>query len=188
MPRIMTQSQKSLANVCLFCGEGLKSPSMCTYCGFKFCDEHKSPNGHQCIKTRYSEYIRKSLGAHPNVSKGKFIITCEMCGFNTKKGVPIEYAGEELIQHTQLVGCSEKVFLDEVTDLDSNLPIESVSSDGNSNESIQSTRTVPSQSNATSNQSSIIDEIIKLSALKEKGMISEQEFLYIKNELIKKIQ
>jgi hypothetical protein len=111
-----------------------------------------------------------------------------MCGFNTKKGVPIEYAGEELIQHTQLVGCSEKVFLDEVTDLDSNLPIESVSSDGNSNESIQPTRTVSSQSNATSNQTSIIDEIIKLSALKEKGMISEQEFLYIKNELIKKIQ
>src|SRR3989337_432550 len=118
MPRIMTQSQKSLANVCLFCGEGLKSPSMCTYCGFKFCDEHKSPNGHQCIKTRYSEYIRKSLGALPNVSKGKFIIVCEICGFNTKKGVPIEYAGEELIQHTQLVGCSEKVFLDEVIDLE----------------------------------------------------------------------
>src|SRR3990172_753834 len=149
MPRIMTQSQKSLANVCLFCGEGLKSPSMCTYCGFKFCDEHKSPNGHQCIKTRYSEYIRKSLGAHPNVSKGKFIIVCEICGFNTKKGVPIEYAGDELIQPT---------------------------------------KTVPSPSNATSNQASIIDEIVKLSALKEKGMISEQEFLYIKNELIKKIK
>src|SRR3990172_3279495 len=154
MPRIMTQSQKSLANVCLFCGEGLKSPSMCTYCGFKFCDEHKSPNGHQCIKTRYSEYIRKSLGALPNVSKGKFIIVCEICGFNTKKGVPIEY----------------------------------VSSDGNSSESIQPTKTVPSPSNATSNQASIIDEIVKLSALKEKGMISEQEFLYIKNELIKKIK
>ena len=35
-----SQSQKSLANVCLFCGEGLNSPSMCTYCGFRFCDEH----------------------------------------------------------------------------------------------------------------------------------------------------
>lgn len=183
----MTLSQKSLANVCLFCGEVLRSPSMCTYCGFKFCDEHKSPNGHQCIKTRYSEFIRKSLGSFPNVSKGKFVIVCEMCGFNTKKGVPIEYAGEELIQHTQLVGCSDKVFLDEVIDLDNNLPIESVSSDGKTSEPISQPKT-SSSNNVTSNQPSVIDEIIKLSALKERGMISEQEFLYIKNELIKKIQ
>ncbi len=188
MPRVMTQSQKSLANVCLFCGEGLKSPSMCTYCGFKFCDEHKSTNGHQCIKTRYSEYIRKSIGAQPNVSKGKFIISCEMCGFNTKKGVPIEYAGEELIQHTQLVGCSEKVFLDEVIDLDDNGSIESVSSNDNRSESNLPPRIFPNENNSQSNHTSVIDEIIKLSALKEKGMISEQEFLYIKNELIKKIK
>lgn len=187
MHRKMTQSQKSLANVCLFCGEGLKAPSMCTYCGFKFCDEHKSPNDHQCIKTRYSEYIRKSLGAQPNVSKGKFIIVCEVCGFNTKKGLPIEYAGEELIQHTQLVGCSDKVFLDEVIDHDGNLPIESVTGDGKTKDSIQHPKTVSSSNNTTSTQTSIVEDIIKLSALKEKGMISEQEFLYIKNELIKKM-
>ncbi|HXV67217.1 MAG TPA: hypothetical protein VD731_08350 [Nitrosopumilaceae archaeon] len=187
MPRTMTLSQKSLANVCLFCGEGLKSPSMCTYCGFKFCNEHKSTEGHQCIKTRYSEYIRKSIGTHPNVARGKFIISCEMCGFKTKKGVPIEYAGEELIHHTQLVGCSEKVFLDEVVDLDGNTTIESVSGNENHNEPVQTNKTIPAN-NSQPNQVSVIDEIIKLSALKEKGMISEQEFLYIKNELIKKIK
>ena len=77
----MNLSQKSLANVCLFCGEGLNSPLMCTFCGFKFCEEHKSTENHQCIKTRYSEYIRKNQGANPNISNGDFKVVCEMCGF-----------------------------------------------------------------------------------------------------------
>jgi hypothetical protein len=187
MPRNMTQSQKSLANVCLFCGEGLSTPSMCTYCGFKFCNEHKSTDGHQCIKTRYSEYIRKNLGAIPNVSKGKFKIVCEMCGFNTTKGVPIEYAGEELIQHTQLVGCSEKVFLEEVKDNETSRPVDSVSSDGNIKENTSQTKSETSENTVKENQTSIIDQIVKLATLKEKGMISEQEFLYIKKELIRKL-
>ena len=184
----MTSSQKTLANVCLFCGEGLNSPSMCTFCGFKFCDEHKSTENHQCIKTRYSEYIKKSPYAQPNISKGQFRVVCEMCGFNTTKGVPIEYAGEELIQHTQLVGCSEKVFLEEIKDLQDSLSIESVSSDGKINENIQTPSTEPNTSNLSSNQTSVVDQIIKLVSLKEKGIISEQEFLYIKAELIKKLQ
>jgi hypothetical protein len=184
----MTQSQKTLANVCLFCGEGLSSPSMCTFCGFKFCDEHKSTENHQCIKTRYSEYIKKNLSAQPNISKGKFRVICEMCGFNTTKGVPIEYAGEELIQHTQLVGCSGKVFLEEVKDIQDSLSIESVSSDGKTNENIQAPKLEPNKNNFSSNQTSVVDQIIKLASLKEKGIISEQEFLYIKSELIKKLQ
>jgi hypothetical protein len=187
MPRIMTTSQKSLANVCLFCGEGLSSPSMCTFCGFKFCNEHKSTNNHQCIKTRYSEYIRKNPGTIPNVSKGKFKVVCEMCGFNTTKGVPIEYAGEELIQHTQLVGCSEKVFLEEVKDDETSRPVDSVSSDGKTNESSPQTISDTATNNVPTNQTSIIDQIVKLATLKEKGMISEQEFLYIKKELMRKL-
>ena len=187
MPIIMTQSQKSLANVCLFCGDGLTSPSMCTYCGFKFCDEHKSTDGHQCIKTRYSEYIRKTLGTIPNVSKGKFKIVCEMCGFNTTKGVPIEYAGEELIQHTQLVGCSKNLFLEEIQEDKTSRPVDSVSSDGKINENTSQTKSETTVKNEKESQTSIIDQIVKLAALKEKGMISEQEFLYIKQELIRKL-
>jgi hypothetical protein len=183
----MTQSQKTLANVCLFCGEGLHSPSMCTFCGFKFCDEHKSTDSHQCIKTRYSEYVRSKPGTVPNVSKGKFKVVCEMCGFNTTKGVPIEYAGEELIQHTQLVGCSEKVFLEEIKEDDTFRQVDSVSSDGNISENTPQTRTETNQNNSTTHQTSVIDQIVKLAALKEKGMISEQEFLYIKKELMRKL-
>ncbi len=186
IPRIMTLTQKSLANVCLFCGEGLSSPSMCTFCGFKFCDEHKSTDRHQCIKTRYIEYIRKNPGNNPNVSKGKFKVVCEMCGFNTTKGVPIEYAGEELIQHTQLVGCSEKVFLEEIKENDTSRPIDTVSSDGKINENTIQTKS-ETPTNNTTTQTSIIDQIVKLAALKEKGMISEQEFMYIKKELMRKL-
>ena len=186
-------SQKSLANVCLFCGEGLSSPLMCTFCGFKFCEEHKSSESHQCIKTRYTEYIKKNPGTNPNISKGNFRVVCEVCGFNTTKGVPIEYAGEELIQHTQIVGCAEKVFLEEINSKDNSLQIDSVTGEEKSPEISQQTITNESQNPSettqnTSNKTSILDEILKLATLKEKGMISEQEFLYIKKELIRKLQ
>ena len=186
-------SQKSLANVCLFCGEGLKLPQMCTFCGFKFCEEHKPSDSHQCIKTRYTEYIRKKPGSNPNISKGNFKVVCEVCGFTTSKGVPIEYAGEELIQHTQIVGCTEKVFLEQVDSKENSLEIDSVSGDDKTPEISQQSLTDVNQSSTeitpdASKKTSIIDEIVKLAALKEKGMISEQEFLYIKKELIRKLQ
>ena len=190
----MNLSQKSLANVCLFCGEGLSSPLMCTFCGFKFCEDHKSSESHQCIKTRYTEYIRKNPGSNPDISKGNFRVVCEMCGFRTTKGVPIEYAGEELVQHTQIIGCSEKVFLEEFNSTENSLQIDSVSGEEKSHEvSSQNIINVPQNpadipQNTYSKKTSIVDEIVKLAALKEKGMISEQEFLYIKKELIRKLQ
>ncbi len=190
----MNSSQKSVANVCLFCGEGLNSPSMCTFCGFKFCEDHKSTESHQCIKTRYTEYIRKNPGSNPDISKGNFTVVCDVCGFSTTKGVPIEYAGEELVQHTQIVGCSEKVFLEEYNSTKNSLQIDSVSGEEKSHEvSSQNTISAPQNpneipQNISSKKTSIIDEIVKLAALKEKGMISEQEFLYIKKELIRKLQ
>jgi len=190
----MNLSQKSLANVCLFCGEGLSSPLMCTFCGFKFCEEHKSTESHQCIKTRYTEYIRKNPGTNPDVSKGTYRVVCDVCGFRTTKGVPIEYAGEELIQHTQIVGCSEKVFLEESNATDTSLQIDSVSGEEKSLEASSQNTIDANQNpneisqNPSSKKTSIIDEIVKLAALKEKGMISEQEFLYIKKELIRKLQ
>ncbi len=166
---------------------------MCTFCGFKFCEEHKSTESHQCIKTRYTEYIRKNPASNPNISKGNFTVVCEVCGFSTTKGVPIEYAGEELIQHTQIVGCTEKIFLVEVNSTDTSLKIDSVSGEEKtpqiSQEDItdvtQNTNEIPQN---TSNKTSILDEILKLGTLKEKGMISEQEFLFIKQQLLRKLQ
>ena len=180
----LSQPQKSLANVCRFCGDSLSAPSMCTYCGFRFCAEHKPTENHQCIKTRYSEYIRKTDSAPPNVATGNFRIVCEVCGFKTSKGVPIEYAGEELIQHMQIVGCSDRVFLEEVKDQQT--PIENPVQPDNK-EKIQ-TKTQNSSNDTTTKQASIIDQIMKLSSLKEKGMISDEEFMYIKKELLKKLQ
>ena len=166
---------------------------MCTFCGFKFCEEHKSTESHQCIKTRYTEYIRKNPANNPNISKGNFTVVCEVCGFSTTKGVPIEYAGEELIQHTQIVGCAEKIFLVEVNSKDTSLKIDSVSGEEKSpqisqediTDITQNTNEIPQN---TSNKTSILDEILKLGTLKEKGMISEQEFLFIKQQLLRKLQ
>ena len=184
----MPQSQKSLANICLFCGDRLDSPSMCTYCGFRFCDEHKPTDAHQCIKTRYSEYIKKTNSKiPPNIVTGKFRVVCKMCGFNTSKGVPIEYAGEELVQHMQTVGCSQNIFLEEVKEDGSSISVPP--RDSKIPEKIN-----PQQINQNESQSikpkstSIVDQIIQLSSLKEKGLISEEEFANIKKELIKKLQ
>ncbi len=184
----MNQSQKSLANICLFCGERLNSPSMCTYCGFRFCDEHKSPEGHQCIKTRYAEYIRKTDPKVPsNIATGAFRVVCEMCGFTTSKGAPIEYAGEELVQHTQIVGCSEKIFLEEVNESGAGNVVPSPDKSTNQ-ENIEPKQMQHNSAGATNQPTSIVDQIIKLSSLREKGLISEEEFSKIKNELIEKLQ
>ena len=180
------QSQKSVANVCLFCGEGLTSPSMCTYCGFKFCPDHKSTDKHQCIKTRYSEYVRQTNPSkQPNISRGDFRVICELCGFTTSKGVPIEYAGEELEQHMQIVGCTEKVFLEEVTEQNPNVSTNPVPNTPTQQKVESIAQKEPQGSES---QTSIVDQILKLSALKEKGMISDEEFSYIKQELIKKLR
>ena len=161
---------------------------MCTYCGFKFCSEHKPTEAHQCIKTRYSEYIRKSNPNEiPNMANGNFRVVCEMCGFTTSKGVPIEYAGEELVQHTQIVGCMDKIYLVEVKGPIASDSIPSPDSE-NKQEKIKPEQ-IQHNLNPNNNQStSIVDQIIKLSELKEKGMISEQEFSNIKKELIKKLR
>jgi len=184
----MNQSQKSLTNICLFCGDRLNSPSMCTYCGFRFCDEHKPTETHQCIKTRYTEYVRKTDPKVPsNIATGTFRVVCEMCGFTTSKGVPIEYAGEELVQHTQIVGCSEKIFLEEVNEsgADNVVP----TPDKSTNQENIKPKQIQHNSAGTPNQpTSIVDQIIKLSSLREKGLISEEEFSKIKNELIEKLQ
>jgi len=69
---------------------------------------------HQCIKTRYVEFIKRTE-KDPNVSNGFFRVVCNVCGYVSKKPTPIEYAGEELTQHTQMIGCSQNIFLEEST-------------------------------------------------------------------------
>ena len=161
---------------------------MCTYCGFRFCDEHKPTDAHQCIKTRYTEYIRKTDPKVPsNISTGNFRVVCEMCGFTTSKGVPIEYAGEELVQHMQIVGCSEKIFLQEIneSEIGSAVPTPDKST------TQENIKPKPIQHNSAADSdepTSIVNQIIKLSSLREKGLISEEEFSNIKKELIKKLQ
>ncbi len=182
------QTQRSLSNVCLFCNETLNSPSMCKFCGFKFCNEHLSTEGHQCIKTRYLEYIKRTQTL-PNLSSGKFRVSCEVCGYVSKKPTAIEYAGEDLIQHTQLIGCTGNIFLEEINsheDLAKQIDI-------NQNETISKiTPKLQKNNDAETKQSttptSIVEQILKVASLKENGMISEEEFIFIKKELISKLK
>ena len=173
----MNQSQKSLASKCLFCGDRLNSSSMCTYCGFRFCDEHKSTDSHQCIKTRYTEYIRKTDSKVPsNIASGTFRVVCEVCGFTTSKGVPIEYAGEELVQHTQIVGCSEKIFLEEVYESGDDNVVSSTDKSTNQ-ENIKPKQIQHNSAGATNQPTSIVDQIIKISSLRDKAFISKRGYL-----------
>lgn len=167
------QTQRSLANVCLFCNEVLSPPTMCKFCGFKFCSDHMATDRHQCIKTRYVEFIKKT-NKEPNVSTGFFKVVCNVCGYVSKKPIPIEYAGEELTQHTQMIGCSQNIFLEETT------------ADGEDVDKIDLKSN--SEQIDDSKESSAVEQILKLSSFKEKGMISEDEFNFIKQELIKKLK
>jgi len=168
-----TQTHQSLANVCLFCNEVLSPPTMCKFCGFKFCPDHMATDRHQCIKTRYVEFIKRTDKA-PNVINGFFRVVCNVCGYVSKKPTPIEYAGEELTQHTQMIGCSQNIFLEESAAV------------GDDTDKIELKPN--NEKSDDSKESSIVEQILQLSSCKEKGMISEDEFNFIKKELIKKLK
>ncbi len=180
-----SQTQRTQSNVCLFCNDELQTPSFCKFCGFKFCSEHMPTENHQCIKTRYIEYVKKS-DQQPNISNGRFRVVCNTCGYSSKKPTSIEYAGEELIQHMQMVGCPQNIFLEEIqSEINSN----NIDSDSKNESSIPK----EPQKNSVltpsiSNDSSIVEQILKLASFKEKGMISAEEFEFIKKELIKKLK
>ena len=157
---------------------------MCRYCGFKFCDEHLSSENHQCIKTRYSEYIKKTDNP-PNVINGKFRVVCNVCGFVSKKPTPIEYAGEELIQHTQMIGCSQNIYLEEINSELNDADKIKIKSNSES-ESIKA-KSVSAPTDISSTDS-VVEQILRLSTFKEKGMISDDEFNFIKKELIKRLK
>jgi hypothetical protein len=138
---------------------------------------------HQCIKTRYVEYVKKT-DEPPNISSGKFHVVCNTCGFVSKKPTSIEYAGEELIQHMQMIGCPQNIFLEEVTT--------KIKEDANDENDSSTVNTLTKSSSKTksnnSTNSSTVEQILKLAEFKEKGMISEEEFEFIKKELINKLK
>ncbi len=132
---------------------------------------------HQCIKTRYVEYVKKT-DKQPNVSSGKFRVVCNTCGYVSKKPTSIEYAGEELIQHMQMVGCPQNILLEEVT--------KKIKEDKNDQSDSTTANTSTKSNNSTG--SSTVEQLLRLAEFKEKGMISEEEFEFIKKELINKLK
>jgi len=94
-----------------------------------------------------------------------------------------------LVQHTQIVGCSGKIFLEEVK-LPGARNAVSTPDISKKQEIIKPKQIQAPLESSTDNSSStsIVDQIIKLSSLKEKGLISDQEFSYMKGELLKKLQ
>lgn len=175
----MSLSQpRTKANSCLFCGETLKSPTKCLYCGFKFCDEHRPTENHQCGKTRYAEYVRKAdANKIPNLASGMFAVVCDVCGYKSAKGSLIEFAGEELVQHMQIAGCKDNTFLEEV-DSSPQFNSKSVAIKSEPNPAMQT----------GVSEESIVDQLAKLASLKDQGTISEEEFLFIKKEIIRRLK
>ena len=71
-----------------------------------------------------------------------------------------------------MIGCADNIFLEETNPNDEDL------------DKIE----VKQSSDDNSHEESTVEQILKLSSFKEKGMISEDEFNFIKKELIKKLK
>jgi len=102
---------------CTYCQKTEPFPYMCTYCKQKFCADHRLAENHDCFKARHAKYIRKTWirKQGQNITSGKYIIVCDVCGFRTREGRLIEIAGGEREKHILAKGCdSQKVFLEEV--------------------------------------------------------------------------
>lgn len=185
--KLSLSQPRTKANSCLFCGEMLKTPSKCAYCGFKFCQGHLSTDDHHCGKTRYAEYVRKTnTDAIPNLASGIFAVVCDTCGYRSSKGTLIEFAGEELIQHMQVIGCSENTFLEEIGDT---TPFDSqmVQIKPNDQDMVMQAGNT-AQTNNSEPKEGIVEQLAKLASLREKGVLSNEEFLFIKKEIIKKLK
>ncbi len=143
-----------------------------------------STDNHQCGKTRYAEYVRKtSAGDVPNLASGMFAVVCDTCGYRSAKGLLIEFAGEELTQHMQIIGCATNVFLEEVGD-SPQFHSQTIETKSNEQKIVQP---ITHLDNPQEN-GNIVDQLTKLASLKEKGILSNEEFLFIKKEIIKKLQ
>jgi hypothetical protein len=184
--KLSLSQTRTKANTCLFCREKLKTPTKCQYCGFKFCADHISTDDHQCGKTRYAEYVRKvNSNAIPNLASGIFSVICDTCGYRSTKGSLIEFAGEELIKHMQVVGCSENTFLEEeeITSPQFKPKVEVQSSEQKLENRVKTTN-----KNNSEQKGNIVEQLANLASLREKGVLSDDEFIFIKKEIIKNLQ
>ncbi|MDE1829427.1 MAG: hypothetical protein KGI25_03795 [Thaumarchaeota archaeon] len=115
------KSAQKTKSVCSSCLNEIIFPSIftCAYCGDDFCEEHRLVEHHNCIKTRYVKYIRKSWlrKKGQNVTSGKYMVVCDTCGFQSGSSYPIEIAGSELEDHLKTKGCDEKnIFLEQTNE------------------------------------------------------------------------
>jgi hypothetical protein len=86
----------------------------------------------------------------------------------------------------QVVGCSENTFLEEIGEA---TPFDSQTVEIKSNDQDLVTQVGnTSQKNNSEPKEGIVEQLAKLASLKEKGVLSNEEFLFIKKEIIKKLK
>jgi hypothetical protein len=101
---------------CAYCGKKETFPFTCSYCKSVFCSSHRIAESHDCIKTRYVRFIRKTWVRKygQNITTGLYKVVCDQCGYNSEAKL-IEGAGLDRELHIADKGCqSEQVFLDEL--------------------------------------------------------------------------
>jgi hypothetical protein len=180
--KLSLSQTRTKANTCLFCREKLNTPTKCQYCGFKFCADHISTDAHQCGKTRYAEYVRKvNSSAIPNLASGIFSVVCDTCGYRSTKGSLIEFAGEELIQHMQVVGCSENTFLEEEVNTSPQFKPKAETKSGEQKQNA-------TNKNNSEQKGNVVEQLANLVSLREQGVLSDDEFMFIKKEILKNLQ
>lgn len=90
---------------CVACGIQVDffSGKNCKYCNELCCFKHLLTNHHDCIKSRYVKYIRKTwlIKYGQNITGGKYTVVCETCGFVSDFPSLIEYAGAVLESHLE---------------------------------------------------------------------------------------
>src|SRR2546428_10534226 len=106
-------------NVCCSCNEIVDffNGKVCKFCKSNCCFKHIQPENHNCEKTRYTKYIRKSWlrKKAQNISTGHYLVACDTCGYHSETGGLIEFVGQELESHLQSKGCQENnIFLDQI--------------------------------------------------------------------------
>lgn len=103
---------------CLFCKKNIIFPDdfTCKFCSQKFCANHIQLEKHECVKASQTKYIRKTWlrKYNQNISSGRYIVVCDICGYVSLISSLIDMAGQERSYHIRTIGCDEKkVFLEE---------------------------------------------------------------------------
>jgi hypothetical protein len=83
----------------------------------KFCSDHRLAEKHDCFKAKHAKFIRKDWLRKQgvNITSGKYVVACDVCGFKSTDGRLIEIAGQQREDHILQKGCDPaKVFLEEI--------------------------------------------------------------------------